>query len=310
MPSRRSGATRSPSLPVSTIPGRLNVGAVYVFHAVSGALMQTFQKPVPVTDDHFGNALAVIGSKVFVGTPLDDSVKLDAGAVYSYLDTSCGNGVREGGEACDDGNLVNGDGCDSNCAVTGCGNGVVTAGEACDDGNLVAGDGCSPTCEVEGACGDHVVSPFEQCDDGNLVNGDGCDANCTVTACGNGIVTAGEQCDEGAGNGTNLCCSVACQGIDADLDGVCDEHDDCPTIADPAQLNSDGDVFGNACDVCPGDVDNDSDSDGYCRGAIFNPRRSAATTPARGAWQPAPGSTPRPASSACSLRRRATRACG
>jgi cysteine-rich repeat protein len=44
---------------------------------------------------------------------------------------------------------VNGDGCDSNCEVTGCGNGIVTPGEQCDDGNLVNGDSCSSTCQRE-----------------------------------------------------------------------------------------------------------------------------------------------------------------
>jgi cysteine-rich repeat protein len=30
-----------------------------------------------------------------------------------------------------------------------CGDGEFAVGEACDDGNVVAGDGCSPTCAVE-----------------------------------------------------------------------------------------------------------------------------------------------------------------
>src|SRR5690606_28937535 len=30
-----------------------------------------------------------------------------------------------------------------------CGNGVIDAGEQCDDGNLTAGDGCSNECKVE-----------------------------------------------------------------------------------------------------------------------------------------------------------------
>jgi cysteine-rich repeat protein len=61
----------------------------------------------------------------------------------------CGNHVLEPPELCDDGNLVDGDGCDSNCTPTGCGNGIVTAGEQCDDGNLVSGDCCSATCQLE-----------------------------------------------------------------------------------------------------------------------------------------------------------------
>ena len=63
-------------------------------------------------------------------------------------------------ETCDDGNVVNGDGCDSPCQPTGCGSGVVTGIEQCDDGNLANGDGCSQLCQREflnptAAAGDH-----------------------------------------------------------------------------------------------------------------------------------------------------------
>ena len=94
----------------------------------------------------------------------------------------CGNGTVDAGEQCDDGNQVDGDGCDHNCTPTGCGNGVVTAGEECDDGNLVDGDGCDHNCTPTG-CGNGVVTTGEQCDDGNLLDGDGCDANCVATMC-------------------------------------------------------------------------------------------------------------------------------
>src|SRR5262249_55232149 len=60
---------------------------------------------------------------------------------------TCGDGhVYLGCEQCDDGNLTDGDGCDSTCRKTGCGSGVVTAGETCDDGNLIDGDGCDSNC--------------------------------------------------------------------------------------------------------------------------------------------------------------------
>ena len=77
-------------------------------------------------------------------------------------ETTCGNGVLDGTEQCDDGNLESGDGCnricqiESNydCAKAGqpctnlarCGNGVVTSDEACDDGNTQGNDGCSADC--------------------------------------------------------------------------------------------------------------------------------------------------------------------
>ena len=252
--------------------GAPNAGAAYLFSAGTGGLLQGFHKGAPAANDEFGRAVVSLGGgKVLIGAPSDDTSQLDAGAVYVFQDDSCGNGVLDPGEQCEDGNLVNGDGCDSNCTPTGCGNGVVTAGEQCDDGNLTAGDGCSATCTTEGVCGDGVVGPGEQCDDGNLADGDGCDSNCTPTACGNGVVTAGEQCDDGTANGVDVCCSATCQRVDSDADGTCDRDDVCPTVSDPAQLNSDGDVFGDACDVCPDDTDNDSDHDGFCVGHAFNP---------------------------------------
>ena len=61
---------------------------------------------------------------------------------------ACGDGITDALEQCDDGNQIDGDGCDSNCTRTGCGNGVVTDGEGCDDGNLRDGDGCDTNCTI------------------------------------------------------------------------------------------------------------------------------------------------------------------
>jgi len=66
-----------------------------------------------------------------------------------------------------------------------CGDGVLDGGEECDDGNGVSCDGCSSACTSEAGvvCGDGVVNPAcgEQCDDGNDVAGDGCEPDCTPT---------------------------------------------------------------------------------------------------------------------------------
>jgi cysteine-rich repeat protein len=104
------------------------------------------------------------------------------------------------GEICDDGNIVDGDGCSADCTSDeSCGNRVIdgAADELCDDGNTAAGDGCSATCALE-RCGNKVLDPDEACDDGNATPGDGCSADCTSNeACGNATVdaTVGEQCD-------------------------------------------------------------------------------------------------------------------
>ena len=62
----------------------------------------------------------------------------------------------------------------------GCGNAVVDAGEACDDGNLVDGDGCDAACAFEAECGNGAIEGDEECDDGNLVNGDNCSDACVI----------------------------------------------------------------------------------------------------------------------------------
>ena len=71
----------------------------------------------------------------------------------------CGDGIVEGTEECDDGNLIPYDGCSQTCTIEPhclggtctavCGDGIVEETEECDDGNTAAGDGCSPTCTVE-----------------------------------------------------------------------------------------------------------------------------------------------------------------
>ncbi|EKX38261.1 hypothetical protein GUITHDRAFT_144369 [Guillardia theta CCMP2712] len=76
-----------------------------------------------------------------------------------------------------------------------CGNGAIDPGEACDDGNSKDGDGCSASCKIEtgffcqqaagqrssckSICGDLILVGSEQCEDGNSVAGDGC-YNCQV----------------------------------------------------------------------------------------------------------------------------------
>ena len=79
-----------------------------------------------------------------------DSATCDADCTIA----ECGDGTLNGpaGESCDDG-LNNSDtqpdACRTNCSQAGCGDGVVDTGEDCDDGNLINGDGCSSSCEVE-----------------------------------------------------------------------------------------------------------------------------------------------------------------
>jgi cysteine-rich repeat protein len=69
--------------------------------------------------------------------------------------------------------------CFPNTAI--CGDGVVEGGEACEDGNTQGCDGCSPTCRVE-ACGNGAIDCEEQCDAGvpNPPPATGCTSRCTA----------------------------------------------------------------------------------------------------------------------------------
>ncbi len=206
---------------------------------------------------------------------------------------SCGNGVLEAGELCDDGNGTSGDGCSATCFVdnlpngvdclvngaaacasglcdttetpatcepaNSCGNGVVESGEACDDGGTVPNDGCSATCFVEqqadgsdctvggnaacasglcdttetpnsceatDTCGNSVVEGNEVCDDGNTTAGDGCDGECLLEL-GAGPCTDSTQCGSGVCNklaAIPVCAvPVGCGNGVLDADEACDD---------------------------------------------------------------------------------------
>jgi cysteine-rich repeat protein len=81
-----------------------------------------------------------------------------------------------------------------------CGNGVVEGAEACDDGNVSSADGCEPDCTLSGSgfCGDGIVDSGEDCDDGVFNDDeepDACRTNCQWPGCGDGVVDTGEICD-------------------------------------------------------------------------------------------------------------------
>jgi cysteine-rich repeat protein len=62
------------------------------------------------------------------------------------LPPTCGNGMTDTGEECDDGNTNPGDGCTDSCTI--CGNNQITAPETCDDGNTLVDDNCPEDCQV------------------------------------------------------------------------------------------------------------------------------------------------------------------
>src|SRR5262249_32317929 len=59
-------------------------GRAYAFDGGTGTLGLTFQKPTPAYADFFGWSVASQGGDVFVGAIFDDTVALNAGAVYRF----------------------------------------------------------------------------------------------------------------------------------------------------------------------------------------------------------------------------------
>ncbi len=138
----------------------------------------------------------------------------------------CGNARLDGDEECDDGNLVLNDFCNHRCQFPRCGDGVVDRAEECDDGTSFGGDGCTITCQNEGPCGDGALQPTEQCDDANSRSGDGCSAECDIESCGDGLVqsTLGEECDGELDGALCVDCRIErCGNGVLDLDEVCDD---------------------------------------------------------------------------------------
>ena len=53
--------------------------------------------------------------------------------------------------------------------------------------------------------------------------------------------------------------------LDSDSDGLLDDVDNCPAVANANQADGDGDGVGDVCDACPNDATNDGDGDGVCQ---------------------------------------------
>jgi hypothetical protein len=61
-----------------------------------------------------------------------------------------------------------------------------------------------------------------------------------------------------------LAVSSTFQCPDRDVDGICDDNDNCPDLTNADQTDTDVDGMGDRCDSCPLDSANDADHDGIC----------------------------------------------
>ncbi len=179
------------------------------------------------------------------GTPAVDGTSCGATSVCIHgacTPDSCGDGLTEGTEECDDGanNGTTGDGCTANCTFV-----CVSTDTARD---------CTPAdpCAGQGTCDDasHTCMPGMPLGDGTACPGTNhfCKGGvCTAPNCGNGVVEPGEACDDGAmngmaGDGCKADCTFACvnPATDCAAAPVCEKQSCttahvCAAVADTTQ---------------------------------------------------------------------------
>ena len=137
-------------------------------------------------------------SNACCGNDASDIGKVDSGY---YCDGLSWESLKNDGANCVEAyECVNSYCCDASCsdvaciAPSDCGNSIKETGEECDDGNLVNTDDCTNVCK-DNICGDgYLNTPDEECDDGNLVNTDDCTNVCKDNICGDGMCGSGETC--------------------------------------------------------------------------------------------------------------------
>jgi len=132
----------------------------------------------------------------------------------------CNNGVLEPTEQCDDGNLVDSDGCKVDCTYT------CTQASECSDARVCTQDTCNTSTHTCANPPDTSLNG-QACSEGGVTNGACQDGVCTPPACGNGSLESGEACDLGAQNGqAGSGCTSACQ-YECTSDAACSDGEPC-----------------------------------------------------------------------------------
>ncbi len=209
-----------------------------------------------------------------------------SGAYVCALST-CGDGIAQTLEECDDGDGVNSDmpnaRCRLTCTLATCGDTIIDtnpvdgrAAEECDDGNSDSTDTCIQ-CRLA-ICGDGFLREgVEACDDGNQNINDDCpdgvDGTCQPARCGDGLVKTfradpgdtTEECDCGdttpSGDPVN---PVACTGLNSDApNAAC--RSDCTLSRCGDGVTDDSPPGGGLPEECDDGASNSDDLPDACR---------------------------------------------
>lgn len=135
------------------------------------------------------------------------------------------DGVLTPPEQCDDGNTVDGDGCDKDCTFS-----CVNPGTDCP---------AAPPCQISACLANHDCGLAPDA----AQNGTSCGPTsvckagvCTAVSCGDGVLDGAEQCDFGAANGPGAGCETNCtfsctKGPDSCPDAeACNGVETCSTV--------------------------------------------------------------------------------
>ena len=152
-----------------------------------------------------------------------------------------------------------------------------SVGEACelvkaltpcaDNASCTDTEGSYECACLEGYEGDgFTCENINECELGTV----GCDAQATCEdTMGSAICT----CDDGYFGDGFSCCE------DLDGDGVCVDADNCPTLANPEQVDTDNDKIGDACECTP---DTLCDDENVCTDDTCNPNNGCVFIPNNG----------------------------
>ncbi|HBF13157.1 MAG TPA: hypothetical protein DDW49_07205, partial [Deltaproteobacteria bacterium] len=206
-----------------------------------------------------------------------DQADADGDGVGDVCDPpSCGNGVLEKEELCDDGNQTAGDGCNESCQIEECqtGNVEVCAVDAakgvCLQGERVCVVGkwaqcvqtVTPSVEacdgVDNDCDGRADEDFALGDSCNIHNGEGCSEDGKYACSADGRSVECKVTEEVNKNECGVCGGTKISGLgnacsQTNEDG-CKEEGSlvCNADGNGTQCQSNGPVFKNSCGVCGG----------------------------------------------------------